>query len=131
MTLPLWCLLGGVLLPYIWAGVSVPFRAREFGDVDLKQPRVQGDQLTGQGARVWGAQFNAWEALAVFAVANLIAITLGADPAGSWSTAAVVWLVARILHGVFYVIDIAPLRIFSFVTGVAMSLWIVWIAAHS
>lgn len=35
MTVPLWCLLGGVVLPYIWAGVSAPFRAKQLGSVEL------------------------------------------------------------------------------------------------
>jgi len=129
MTIPLWCLLGGMFLPYIWAGVSVPFRSKQLGTVDLAQPRLQAADLTAGGAGAWGAQMNAWEALAIFMAATLAAFMQGVDPAGSWATASMIWLAARTLHGVFYVMQIAPLRVFCFVTGLAMSLWIFSMAA--
>jgi len=128
MAIQLWCLLGGILLPYIWAGASVPFRNKQFGTVDLNEPRVQGEQLSEAGARAWGAQANAWEALAVFAVANLAAMMAGVDPAGNWSLAAMIWVAARVSHGVFYIVGIAPLRVASFVGGFGMSGWIIAMA---
>ena len=66
MTIPLWCLIGGIVLPYLWAGVSVPFRNKELGSLDLVQPRLQALSLTGGGAGAWGAQMNQWEAVTVF-----------------------------------------------------------------
>ena len=92
MTIPMWCMLAGLLLPYIWAGASVPFRFKQFGAADLAKPRVQGDQLTEGGHGAWGAQFNAWEALAVFTVANMIAYMGGVDPEGNWALAAMIWV---------------------------------------
>ena len=124
MTIPLWCLLGGVVLPYIWAGVSVPFRNQQLGGLDLAQPRLQAAGLTAGGAGAWGAQMNQWEALSVFMAATLAAFMQGVDPHGSWATASIVWLVARALHGVFYVINQAVLRVACFVAGMAMSIWI-------
>jgi len=129
MTIPLWCLLGGALLPYIWAGVSVPFRSKQLGKVDLAQPRLQAADLTDAGAGAWGAQMNAWEALAIYMAASLAAFIQGVDPAGSWATASMVWLGARALHGVFYVAGIAALRVLCFVTGTVMALWIFFMAA--
>ncbi len=128
MTTQLWCLLAGVILPYVWAGLSVPFRTKQFVGPDLKEPRVQAELLTEGGARVWGAQANAWEALAVFGVANLMATMAGVDPVGNWSMAAIVWVAVRFTHGVFYVMDVAPLRILSFALGSGMSGWIVTMA---
>lgn len=124
MTIPLWCLFGGVILPYLWAGVSLPFRNKQLGKVDLEQPRLQAAELTAGGAGAWGAQMNAWEALTVFMAANLAAYVQGVDPAGSWATASMIWLGARTLHGVFYVQGTAPVRVLCFVTGMAMSIWI-------
>ena len=46
MTIPLWCLLGGVVLPYVWAGASVPFRNKQLGGLDIAQPRLQAAGLT-------------------------------------------------------------------------------------
>ncbi len=122
MTIPLWCLFVGVVLPYVWAGSSVPHRISQFGSPDLRQPRVQAEQLTGAGARAWGAQMNAWEALIVFAAANMAALATGVDAGGLWSTAAIIWVVARVAHGIFYIRDIAPMRILSFAIGLGMSI---------
>jgi uncharacterized MAPEG superfamily protein len=128
MTIQLWCLLAGLVLPYVWAFGTVPFRAKQFGNFDLNYPRVQAEQLKEGGARVWAAQSNAWEALAVFAVANLAATMAGVDPAGNWATAAMIWVAARVSHGVFYLADVAPLRVLSFATGFGMSGWIIAMA---
>lgn len=128
MTIPMWCMVAGILLPYIWAGTSVPFRVKQFGTVDLARPREQGDRLTDAGHGAWGAQFNSWEALIVFAVANLIAFMGGVDPAGNWSMAAMIWVVARFFHGVFYISNIPVLRVLCFTAGIGMSGWIVAMA---
>jgi len=109
--------------------VSVPFRSKQLGKVDLAQPRLQAADLTDAGAGAWGAQMNAWEALAIYMAASLAAFIQGVDPAGSWATASMVWLGARALHGVFYVAGIAPLRVLCFVIGTVMALWIFFMAA--
>ncbi|MGI9325352.1 MAG: MAPEG family protein [Pseudomonadales bacterium] len=128
MTIQLWCLLIGAVLPYVWAGVSVPFRNKQFGFADIQQPRVQGEALVDQGARVWGAQANAWEAFIVFTAANFAAYASGIDPDGYWAIAALIWVGARLLHGVFYTLGLAPLRVAAFLTGLLMSLWIFGLA---
>jgi len=124
MTIQLWCILAGMILPYIWANSTLPFRAKQFGKPDLAEPRVQGEQLQGAGARAWGAQSNAWEALIVFSAANLMAFMAGVDPSGNWSLAAMIWLGARAMHGVMYVAGITSLRILAFAVGFGMSFWI-------
>ena len=128
MTTILVCWAVGVALPYVWAGAAVPFRSRQFGTIDLAQPRVQGEQLVDAGARAVGAQANAWEALIVFSAANAMAIWAGVDPADTWPSLAVVWAVARVLHGVFYIAGRPVLRVASFVTGLAMSAAILGLA---
>jgi uncharacterized MAPEG superfamily protein len=124
MDIVLWCLFVGVVLPYVWAFASVPFRSRQLGVVDLAQPRLQAQQLTEGGAGAWGAQLNAWEALAVFMAATLAAYMQGLDPTGSWATASLIWVAARISHGVFYILNVPVLRVLSFGLGLGMSLWI-------
>lgn len=124
MSVPLWCLLIGTVLPYVWTAVSVPFRSKQLGTVDLAQPRLQAAELTAGGAGAWGAQMNQWENLSVFMAATLAAYMQGVDPAGSWATASIVWVIARTLHGVFYVMGVPTLRVASFVAGIAMSIWI-------
>lgn len=124
MTIPLWCLLIGVILPYLWAGASVPFRNKQLGGLDLGQPRVQAGALTEGGAGAWGAQMNGWEALSVFMAATVTAYIQGVDPSGSWATASIVWVVARVLHGAFYIAGQAALRVAAFVTAMVMCIWI-------
>ncbi len=131
MIIPMWCLMGGVVLPYIWAGASVPFRNSQLGGLDLAQPRLQAASLTEGGAGAWGAQMNQWEALSVFMAANVAAFIQGVDPTGGWATASIVWLVARVLHGVFYVMGQAALRVAAFVASLAMSVWIFGLAVSS
>ena len=82
MTTQIVCLLIGALLPYLWVGVTARYRKRQFGDIGLSEPRAQARQLSGAGARAWGAQMNAWEALLVFAAANGAALAAGVEPTG-------------------------------------------------
>jgi uncharacterized MAPEG superfamily protein len=128
MTTQLICLFIGMVLPFIWAFSSLPFRSQQFGKPDLNEPRVQAEQLTGGGARAVGAQGNAWEALAIFLVANFGAFAVGVDPAGQWAIASIVWAAARVGHGVFYIMGIAPLRVLSFLISTSMSFWIMAMA---
>ncbi|MFN3235691.1 MAG: MAPEG family protein [Pseudomonadales bacterium] len=122
------CLLIGMVLPYIWAASSLPFRSKQFGKPDINEPRVQAEQLSGAGARAVGAQANAWEALILFAVANLAAWMAGVEPVGNWGMAALIWAGARVGHGIFYIMGLAALRVLAFVIGTAMSFWIMVMA---
>ena len=124
----MWCMLAGLILPYIWHVSSVPFRLKQFSTVNTARPREQADQLTDGGQGAWGAQLNAWEALAVFTAANVIAFMGGVDPEGNWSLAAIIWVVLRFFHGIFYIFNIPALRILCFAGGLGVSIWIVTMA---
>lgn len=128
MPVPFWCLLVGVLLPYVIAGVGAYLRQKQLGSLDANHPRIQALQLEGPAHRAVAAQSNAWEALAVFAPAVLVAQFAGAD-ADLASTAAVLWLAGRVLHPVFYIADLVPLRTLSFVVAFGSSLWLFGLAA--
>jgi uncharacterized MAPEG superfamily protein len=116
MTTPFWCLLVVVLLPFVLAGLGGYFRFQQFGSVDNKTPRKQSAALEGAGARAMSAQQNAWEALAVFTAAVVVAHLAGAD-AGTSATASLVFVAARILHPIFYVTNLDALRSLSFLIG--------------
>lgn len=109
MPLHLWCLLAAIVLPYVWATVSVTYRKQEFGSADNKHPREQAAKATGKGARAYAAQANAWEALAVFAPCILFA-HIQSPSSGIAPILAFAWVGARVLHGVAYVANLAPLR---------------------
>ena len=123
MTIPCWCLLVAIVIPYILAFTGASYRKREFGAADNRHPRAQIAKLEGAGARCYAAQQNAWEALAVFTAAVLVANAAGAD--ARWSTiAALGFIAARILHAVFYVRDIDKLRSLSFIAGFGCCVWL-------
>lgn len=126
MTIPFWCLLAAVNLPYVWGGISTGYRKKDFGALDNHHPRAQAAKLTGAGARAYAAQANAWEALAVFAPAVLVA-HLGAPESTLAPTLALVWVACRVLHGVVYIADLAPARsaLFTVALLCAMGLFLV------
>ena len=129
MTTPFWCLLVAVLMPYILAGTTVYFKSKQFGEIDVNNPREQSAGLTGHGSRANAAQQNAWEALAVFATAVFVAHFAGAAP-GASATAALVFVAARILHPIFYIADNQPLRTASFAVGFGSCMWLFYLAAN-
>lgn len=116
MTTPFWCLLVVVFLPYVLAGVGGYLRGKEFGIADNKNPRAQAAQLQGTGARAYAAQANAWEATTVFTAAVVVAHLAGV-PAASAAPWTIAFVVARVAHPVFYILDQEKLRSFSFLAG--------------
>lgn len=117
MTVPFWCLVVACFLPYVWGALSIPERQKQLGSIDNKNPRAQQARLQGRGARAVAAHQNAFEAIAVFAPAVIVAHIAGADPV--WSARwAELFVLVRILHGVFYLADLDLLRSLCF--GVAI-----------
>jgi len=116
MTTPFWCLLVVVFLPFVLAMVGGYYRGQQSGGGDNKNPRVQAARLEGAGARAYAAQANAWEALAMFTAAVMVAHLTGVPPAEAapW---AIGFVVARLLHPIFYIIDQDKLRSGSFMLG--------------
>ncbi|OLO05019.1 MAPEG family protein [Salinicola socius] len=115
MSLPLWCLLITALLPFWLAFWGSNVRRQEFGHLDNHHPRQQYGQMTGKGARLWAAQSNAWEALALF-TAGIVAIQTAG---GGWlaDIACVIFVLARIGHGICYAMDMATLRSSLFIVA--------------
>lgn len=128
MTTPLWCLAVVAVLPYVCAGAGSYFRYRQFGRVDNKNPRRQGAQLEGAGARIQAAQANAWEALPFFTAGVVAAQLGGADP-GKAATLSEVFVVTRLLHPIFYGADLDALRSLVFMVGFGCVIGLFWIAA--
>ena len=117
MTIPLWCLLAAVTMPFVWFTVAVNARKAQFGFVDNKHPRAQIAKLEGKGARAIAAHQNAFEALAIFTPAVLVALVAHANTTYS-AALAIAWVVFRVLHGFFYITDNDKAR--SAVFGLAM-----------
>ncbi len=128
MTTPFWCLLVATFLPFVWAFTATAQRKRQFGAIDNHHPRQQQAQQTGLGARALAAQQNAWEALAMFTPAVLVAHLNGAT-AGQAATAAMLFIAMRIAHGVFYLADLGTLRSLAWTVGAGAVIWLFVLAA--
>lgn len=123
MTTPFWCLFVAAMLPIAISWINGYHRNQQLGTIDNKQPRVQASQLQGVGARGVAAQQNAWEALVIFACAVFVAHLSGATGQAA-TTASLVFIVARILHLVFYLADKDALRSLSFIVGLGCCIWL-------
>ncbi len=130
MTTPFWCLLITVLIPLVLAGIGGYFKSQQFDSVDNNNPRAQSALLEGAGARAVAAQQNAWEAVGIFTACVAVAHMAGADP-GSSATAAMLFVVARVLHAGFYIADLAPLRSTSFLVAIGSCVWLVTLASSA
>jgi uncharacterized MAPEG superfamily protein len=130
MTTPFWCILIAGLLPYVWSSAAMKARIDQFGQLDNRLPRAQQAQLEGWGARVIGAAANGFETFPLFAAAVIVAHLAGADP--GWSaTWALLYLAARVLHGVFYASDLDMLRTAAFGLGQTCGIALFVLAARA
>jgi uncharacterized MAPEG superfamily protein len=129
MTFPLWTLLVASLLPYVWFTVANLHRKREFGTLDNAHPRLQQAKQTGAGARANAASLNAFEVLAVYAPAVLVAYLLA--PASELSAKlALGWVLFRVAHGVFYIANQAAARTACFALANVCTVLLYLVAAQ-
>ena len=110
-----WCVLAAALLPYAWT-VIAKGSGKHF---DNRDPRGWMQRQDNPWvARANAAQMNAFEAFPAFAAAVVMAHLAGVD-AGRAALLALVFVVLRVLHGVFYVADLDKLRSLAWAGGVA------------
>jgi uncharacterized MAPEG superfamily protein len=107
MTIALWCVLAGILMPFLWTGI-----AKSKGRYDFqanRQPRQFLATLSGAAGRAHGAQLNSFEAFPAFAAAVLVAQFAHATQhiVDAW---AIAWVLLRLIYGVLYVADMAVCR---------------------
>ena len=129
MTIPLWGILFLIVMPFLLAGHNDVIRYKKFGTFDNNYPREQTAQLSGLGARVWAAQLNAWEALAIYTPSVLVAHIVGVDPAMA-AKAAIIFCAARVFHAAFYILNISPLRSLSYFVALGCSFWLFWMSGQ-
>jgi uncharacterized MAPEG superfamily protein len=129
MTIPLWSLLVAVTLPYVWFALSNPLRKQEFGTLDNSHPRLQEARQTGKGARAVGASANAFEALASYAPAVLVA-HVQAPGSELAPKIAIAWVVLRVAHGILYIGDKPGARTATFALGMVCVAALFLVGAH-
>lgn len=115
------------MLPMVLATIGAYLRYKQFGAIDNNNPRQQQSQLTGLAARVLAAQKNAWEALIFFTVACFLAFASSIDM-DTLSYAAILFLICRILHPIFYMLDQATFRSSFWIIGWLINLYIALMA---
>lgn len=99
------CVLIAGLMPYLWTAVAKVVGPR----YDNRDVRSWQARLSGRAHRAHAAHLNSFEAFPLFAVAVLVAQFGGAD-AARVNTLAITFIVLRLLYGLAYLLDIAPLR---------------------
>ncbi|MEM1412133.1 MAG: MAPEG family protein [Pseudomonadota bacterium] len=130
MTTLLWTLAIAAFLPLVWGISGGALRAQAPEGFDNNLPRRQAATLTGLGERFYGAQANAWEALAIYTACVVIAQFAGADPAAAGVTG-MVFIGARVLHGVAYAMDLATLRSLLWFVGIGACIRLLVLAAQA
>jgi uncharacterized MAPEG superfamily protein len=100
MTFAFWCVAIAAFLPLVWIG----YAKVGAGGYDNAKPRVWRKQLEGKLHRAAAAEENSYEAFPPFAAGVIIAHLVGVDQNVSDALAGV-FVLARILHGVFYIAD--------------------------
>ena len=114
MTLAYWCVLVAAYLPIVWTGIA------KFGaggrDFDNAAPRAMLAKLDGWRQRANWAQLNGFEAFPPFAAAVIIA-HLTSVPQPRIDALALAFIAARIVYGVFYLMNLATLRTVSWMTA--------------
>ena len=120
-----WCILVAALLPYVWYTTA----RTGAGRIDNHDPRAGMARLDeGRPRRANNAQYNAFEAFAPFAAAVLMAQAAGVDPARI-GMLAIAFVVLRVLHGLFYLVNIHALRSLCWFAGFAVVVWLMAQAA--
>lgn len=107
MTTGLWCVLVGLLMPFLWTCV-----AKSLGRYDLRanqHPRDFLAKLGGPASRANAAQLNSFEAFPAFAAAVLVAQYAHASQ-HAIDVLSIAWVALRLIYGVLYIANLAALR---------------------
>lgn len=113
-------------MPYLFAVISHYYRKQQLGKVDNQYPREQITHLQGAGARAVAAQQNSWEALAIYSAALLAVVASGLE-VKYLAEAAVIVLIGRLLHGIFYLTNLDKLRSLAFLVAITPCFYLFYV----
>ncbi|CAG4977685.1 MAG: MAPEG family protein [Lysobacter sp.] len=109
-----WCVVIAALLPYVWTVIAKSGGAR----FDNRDPRGWiSRQDNPRTVRANAAQLNAFEAFAPFA-AGVVLAQLAGVAESTIALLAVIFVIARVLHGVAYLANRATLRSLIWAVGI-------------
>jgi uncharacterized MAPEG superfamily protein len=127
MTIAHFCVLAAALMPYLF--VTYAKASREYlTKGHNRDPRKYLASLEGSRHRAGLAQLNAYEAFPPFLAGVLIAGTVGA-PQSSIDLLALVFVGARLVYGLFYILDWHLLRSTAWMVGMGSVLGLFVVAA--
>ena len=124
MTTLIICLFIAALLPFI-AKIPVAIAMHKLNGYNNNHPRAQQAELTGFGARALAAHQNAFESLAVFAPAILLAIATN-NTGSMIEQLAITHVIARVLYNIAYLINIGTIRSIIWAVGIVSSFTIIY-----
>ncbi|HEY9546631.1 MAG TPA: MAPEG family protein [Solimonas sp.] len=124
MTTALWCVLVAALLPFLFTGL-----AKASKRFDNAAPRDYFEQSTGWRKRAHWAQLNSFEAFPAFAAAVIIA-QIAAGPNATADKLALIFIAARLVYGVLYVVNKPTLRSLAWLVGIGCVIGLFVVASH-
>ncbi|HEY5971905.1 MAG TPA: MAPEG family protein [Pseudoxanthomonas sp.] len=125
MAFAYWCILIAALLPYLWVSIAKGSGER----YNNRDPRGwQTKQTDLRSHRAHAAHLNGFESFPAFVAGVLMAQLAGVDP-GTISTLAIVFVIARVLHGVLYIANRHTLRSLVWVVGFGSAIALIVMAA--
>ncbi len=125
MNIAYWCILVAALLPYVWVTI-----AKQSGErYNNRDPRgwLQ-KQSNPRSHRANAAQLNGFESFPAFVAGVLMAQAAGVD-VDTINLLAIVFVAARVLHGLFYINDKHTLRSLVWFIGFFSALALIVLAA--
>lgn len=126
MSIAYWCVLIAALLPYVF---TVMAKAGGAGYTNVT-PRLYLEQIQGWRRRAHWAQLNSFEAFPFFAAGVIIAQRSFVHQT-TLDIIAMLFIISRILYGVFYITNKASLRSLIWFVGFASCISLFIVAARS
>ena len=114
-TIAYWCVLIAIIMPIIWIGIAKA-GTKNYIDRHNSAPRELLSTLKGFRKRAVWAQKNAFEALPGFMAGTIIAHLMEA-PQFELNITAIIFIIARLAHGIFYLINWPSWRSLAWIIG--------------
>ena len=126
MSIAYWCILIAALLPYLWVSIA---KSGAPG-YNNRNPRAWVAKQEGhyKVQRANAAHLNGFEAFPAF-VAGVLMAQLAGVPHATITLLAIVFVAARVLHGVFYIGNVHALRSLVWLVGFASAIALIVMAA--
>ena len=118
MTIAFYCVVVGLFIPVILAGISKKNITVRYNN---ESPRDHIAHLSEKGKNAYNAEQNHYENFSVFAIAVVVAHWLGHDQAVI-DLLAIIFIIARVLHATFYITNNGSLRSLSYTIGFACTI---------